>query len=455
MWIRSSPPWSNRSRRPAKPMIYPTRRAILLAIAGAPVVLTVGLAAPGLWTLGAAWGLGAVALVLVDAWLAASPGKLRLELRAPASLGVGGAGEAVVSVRFTSGAPSRMELALGVNDRLTLESPRQDLELVKGRGEARIALTPVRRGEARFESLWARWRGPLGLAWVQRRDEPGRTLPITPNIQGVHDQALRLFARDAVLGIKAQIETGEGAEFHALKDFQTGMDLRSIDWKQSARHGKLVGREYRTERNHPVVLALDTGRLMCAPLDGTPRIDHVINAALLLAFVSLKLGDRVGLFAFDSRPRISSGVTSGAAAFPLLQRLAASLDYSTEETNFTLGLTTLSGQLNRRALVVVFTDFADATSAELMLENVTRLLRTHLVMFVVLRDEELETLTDREPTEPDDVSRAVIAGAMLQQRDAVLNRLRRAGAQIVEASVNRLGPEIVNSYLDAKRRELL
>jgi uncharacterized protein (DUF58 family) len=436
-------------------MIYPTRRAIVLAIAGAPVVLGVALAAPGLWTLGAAWGLGAVALVLVDAWLAASPGKLSLELGAPHSLGVGGTGEAVVTARFSGGSPGRMELALGVNDRLSLQAPRHGLDLVKGEGQARIVLTPVRRGEARFESLWARWRGPLGLAWVQRRDEPGRVMPITPNIQGVRDEALRLFARDAALGVKAQIETGEGTEFHALKEFQTGMDLRSIDWKQSARHGKLVGREYRTERNHPVVLALDTGRLMCAPLNGTPRIDHVINAALLLAFVGLKLGDRVGLFAFDSRPRISSGVASGATAFPLLQRLAASIDYSTEETNFTLGLTTLSGQLNRRALVVVFTDFADATSAELMLENVTRLLRTHLVMFVVLRDEELENLVDREPAETDDVSRAVIAGAMLQQRDAVLNRLRRAGAQIVEAPVGRLGPDLVNSYLDAKRRELL
>jgi uncharacterized protein (DUF58 family) len=436
-------------------MIYPTRRAIVLAIAGAPVVLAASLAAPGLWTLGAAWALAAGVLVLVDAWLAASPGQLSMQLEAPLSLGVGASGEAVVTARFAGAAPGHMELALGVNDRLRLEAPRQGLDLAKGEGVARISLTPVRRGEARFESLWARWRGPLGLAWVQRRDEPGRVMPITPNIQGVRDEALRLFARDAALGVKAQIETGEGTEFHALKEFQTGMDLRSIDWKQSARHGKLVGREYRTERNHPVVLALDTGRLMCAPLNGAPRIDHVINAALLLAFVGLKLGDRVGLFAFDSRPRISSGVASGATAFPLLQRLAASIDYSTEETNFTLGLTTLAGQLNRRALVVVFTDFADPTSAELMLENVTRLLRTHLVMFVVLRDEELESLADAEPTDADDVSRAVIAGAMLQQRDSVLNRLRRAGAQIVEAPVGRLGPDLVNSYLDAKRRELL
>lgn len=436
-------------------MVYPTRLAILIALTGAPVVLLISAVAPQAWTLGAAWALSACLLVLVDGWLAASPASVELDMTLPMSLGVGATGQAVISARFAASAPRRLDIALGANDRLATTGLRSVVGVVAGRAEARIELASQRRGEAVIDSLWVRWCGPLGLAWVQRRDQTDRAFPITPNMQGVRDEALRLFSRDASLGIKAQIERGGGSEFHALKEYQTGMDLRAIDWKQSARHGKLVGREYRTERNHPVILALDTGRLMCEPLGGIPRIDHVINAALLLAFVSLKLGDRVGLFAFDAKPRLASGVATGAGAFPILQRLAAGIDYSTEETNFTLGLTTLAGQLDRRALVVVFTDFADPTSAELMLENVTRLLRTHLVMFVVLRDAELEGLADHEPHEADDVTRAVIAGTLLQQREIVINRLRRAGAQIVEASADRIGPDVVNSYLDAKRRELL
>lgn len=436
-------------------MIYPTRRAIALALAGLPVVLAVSLLSPGAWTAGGGWAVSVIALVLADAWLASAPDRLNVELGLPDSLGMGATGEAVIGARFEGPAPRRLEMALGLNERLTVDQAYLGMDLKDGTGEARVALRPLRRGEGRIESLWSRWNGPLGLAWVQRRDAPDRLIAVTPNLQGVRDQAMRLFSRDAAMGVKAQIETGQGTEFNALKEYQSGMDLRSIDWKQSARHGKLVGREHHTERNHPVILALDTGRLMSAPLAGVPRIDHVINAALLLAFVSLKVGDRVGLFAFDARPRISSGAASGAGAFPLLQRLAAGIEYSSEETNFTLGLTTLAGQLNRRALIVVFTDFADPTSAELMLENVTRLLRTHMVMFVVLRDEELEQLTELRPTEPDHVSRAVIAGTMLQQRDMVIGRLRRAGAQIVEASIDRLGPDLVNSYLDVKRRELL
>lgn len=436
-------------------MIYPTRRAIILALLGAPVVLAAGLIAPSGWTLGAFWALGSLALVAVDAWLGASSDKLSLDLQAPSALGVGGQGEAKIAASFSKGSPSRLELAVGGNDYLGLSLREQAVEMSGGKGEADLRITPLRRGDGRIETLWSRWPGPLGLAWIQRRDTLDHALAVTPNIQGVRDAALRLFSRDAMLGVKAQLETGEGTEFHALKEFQTGMDIRAIDWKQSARHGRLIGREYHSERNHPIILALDTGRLMCAPLKGIARIDHVINAALLMAFVSLKLGDRVGLFAFDARPRISSGPISGPTAFPLLQKLAAKIDYSTEETNFTLGLTTLAGQLNRRALVVIFTDFADPTSAQLMLENVGRLLRTHLVMFVVLRDLELEALADRRPEEADDISRAVIAGNLLQQREAVLGRLRRAGAQIVEATPEQLGPDLVNTYLDAKRRDLI
>jgi uncharacterized protein (DUF58 family) len=435
--------------------IYPTRLAIALAALGAPVALAVALAAPALWSTAAAWVLMTAGLMLADALLAARPSRLALTLTAPGAMGLGRAAEASVEAAFTGPAPRELELALGVNARLAASPARQRLALAGGWGRAVVALTPQRRGEGRLEQVWARWRGPLGLVWLQRREAPDRAVAITPDIERVKEQALQLFSRDALFGLKAQMESGEGGDFHALRDFQTGMDLRAIDWKQSGRHGKLVAREYRTERNHHVILAIDSGRLMCAPTSSGPRVDQAINAALLLAFAGLRLGDRVGLFAFDAKPRVASGVVAGPQAFPLIQRLAAGIDYSTEETNFTLGLTTLAGRLDRRALVVVFTDFADPTSAELMIENVGRLMRTHLVLFVVFRDEELEALADAEPREPDDVSRAVIAAGLMRQREIVIGRLQRLGAQLVEAKAEDLGMSLLNAYLDAKRRELI
>ena len=435
--------------------LYPTRLAIGLAALGAPVALAVALAAPRLWSAAAAWMVMTLGLMLADALLAARPSRLALTLQAPRAMGLGRTAEAEVAAAFEGVAPRELEVALGVNARLSASPVRQRLRLAGGRGRAAVTLAPSRRGEGRLEQVWARWRGPLGLVWLQRTEAPQQVVAITPDVERVKDQALQLFSRNALFGQKAQMETGQGGDFHALTDFQTGMDLRAIDWKQSGRHGKLVAREYRTERNHHVILAIDTGRLMCGPTPKGPRVDQAINAALLLAFAGLKLGDRVGLFAFDAKPRVSSGVVAGAQAFPLIQRLAAGIDYSTEETNFTLGLTTLAGRLDRRALVVIFTDFADPTSAELMLENVGRLMRTHLVLFVVYRDEELEALADAEPRTPDDVSRAVIAAGLLRQRETVVGRLQRLGAHLVDAKGGDLGLAVLDAYLDAKRRELI
>ncbi len=437
-------------------MITPTRRAVGLMLAGAPVGLLLGVYAPELWLVGAAWAGLVLALVLLDAVLSPSRRKLEAEVAAPADLSSGGrAGELRATLRFDGAAPTRVDAMLETDARIAADPARLRLTTRGSEAQGAFTLTGKRRGEGRLERLWVRWTGPLGLADKQRAFALDRVVPVTPDIAGVKQAALRLFARDAAFGLKSQIELGEGSEYNALKEFQPGMDIRAVDWKQSARHGSLLVKEFRTERNHPLILALDTGRLMCEPVGGVPKIDRALNAALLLGYVGLRMGDRVGLFAFDAKPRLSTPAASGAHAYPLLQRLAAKIDYSTEETNYTLGLTTLGGSLERRSLIVMFTDFADATSAELMLENAGRLAKRHLLLFVVLQDEELDSMVRAEPRAPEDVSRAVVAGALLRERELVIARLRRLGAEIVEARADQLGPDLIARYLTLKRRDRL
>jgi len=437
-------------------MIYPTARAVGLTAAGLPLALGVALFAPQAWLIGPTWVLTVFALVLIDGLLSPGIGRARVTLTTPSALPSNARdGEAQLIVAFDRRAPRAVELAVEGNDRLDV-TPRQARTLTQdGGARARFALTPIRRGRGMLPRVWARWRGPLGLTWRQLMEVDDREVPVTLDIRAVKDQALRLLSRDALGGVRIQRELGGGSEFHALREFQLGMDQRTIDWKRSARHGALLAKEFRVERNHTVMLVIDTGRLMCEPVDGVARVDHALNAALLLAFVSLKAGDRVGLFAFDAQPRIATAALSGVGAFAQLQQLTAKVDYSAEETNYTLGLTQLGASLRRRSLLVVFTDFADSTSAELMLETVGRLLTQHLVLFVILRDEELETMMAAEPITAQDVSRAAVAAALAQEREVVIERLRRLGAHIVEASVSDLGPAVVARYLDLKRRDLL
>jgi len=437
-------------------MIYPTARAAGLTAACAPLAALVALLAPAYWLVGPCALLLIAALILIDAALGARRGQVRLDVISPPALAAGSEGEAIVSARFPArGAPDRFELALEGNERVAVTPRRDQVRRTDGETLRRFSLKPGRRGAGLLRRVAIRWRGPLGLVWKQRSDILDRPVPITLNIAAVKDEAMRLFARNTPAGARMQRDLGGGSEFHALREFQVGMDHRTIDWKQSARHGDLLAKEFRAERNHQVMLVIDTGRLMCEPIAGLARLDHALNAALLLAYVSLKTGDRVGLFGFDARPNVASAPLSGPSAFAQIQHLASRIDYDSQETNYTLGLTQLASRLRRRSLLVVFTEFADTTSAELMLETLSRLLQQHLIVFVVMRDEELEAMEGQAPDTPEDVSRAAVAAALLQERELVIERLRRMGVLIVEARAQSVGPALINRYLDLKRRDLL
>jgi uncharacterized protein (DUF58 family) len=148
-------------------------------------------------------------------------------------------------------------------------------------------------------------------------------------------------------------------------------------------------------------------------------------------------------------------VLSGQGAFTALQRLASRIDYAAGETNYTLGLVQLGAHLQRRSLVVIFTEFTDSTTAELMIEHIGRLLKTHLVLFVVVEDEELQGLERAQIAGPADVAKAVIAGALSSERELVIARLRRMGVDILQTDLDRLGQALLARYAEIKQRNLL
>lgn len=434
-------------------MIYPTRTAIFCAAAGVPVTLLVALMLPGRWYAALAWPVAVLLACLADALRGARPGQAGLHLTLPKTASVGASVEGRATITLSG--PTRAQLLLDIGPLLAQDEDGLWIDLSDGKGAAVIPLRTTRRGTARVARGWLRWKGPLGLVWKQRIVPLDATMAILPDIRPVHDRGAQIFQRHALAGLMAQVDRGDGADFDALVEFRSGMDRRAIDWKQSARHAKLHAKEFRSERNNQIVFAIDAGRQMSEPVAGLPRLDRVVSAMLLTAWVALKLGDRVALHAFDSRPRIASGLVSGAAAFGELQRLAAQIDYSGDESNYTHALTTLATRLTRRSMIILFTEFTDLTSAEFLVRAASRLVETHLLMVVVLRDEELESILDRRPASADDVTRAVTAAALLRDRLTVLTRLRHLGAHVIEAEHDRVADRLVQGYVDLKRRNLL
>ena len=437
-------------------MISPTLRAIFLMLLGLPLLVVIALVRPELWTVSAGWIAGVCALIAVDTLLGASVRHYSAKVTLPPLLYVGSPDPVTLDLGFDAGPlPARLEIQLETNELLGVLPP-QGLRGWDGRSRPHtISITPARRGVAKAVRLWSRWQGPLGLIQKRHIAQLDIDVPVTPNVRWVRDEAIRLFSRDAEFGIKTQIERGDGSEFDALREFASGMDRRAIDWKHSARHRHLLAKEFKTERNHNIVFAFDTGRLMSEPLGGVPKIDRAVTAGLLLAYVSLRSGDRTMLYGFSDRPGVNSGFLTGTSSFPKAQAMAAELDYSDDEANFTLALSSLSGRLERRSLIIIFSDFVDTISAELMLENVKRLTGRHLVLFATFEDSALAQMADAPPDTAQDVARAVIADTLLAERDVVFRRLQRLGVQVIESTPEQFGAELVSRYLQIKRRDML
>jgi uncharacterized protein (DUF58 family) len=278
---------------------------------------------------------------------------------------------------------------------------------------------------------------------------------IWPDLSPVRSPDLQTFLRTAQLGLIARRIRGEGTQFEALSEYEPGMDRRRIDWKASARHTRLYARENESERNNQIVFAFDCGQAMCEPVDGLPRIDRAVSAALTCAYVALKGGDKVALFGFARRPQVMTPFIGDARAFHRLQSAAAGLDYEAAEPNFTLALATLTARLKRRSLVVVFSDFTDPTSAELMVESLGRLVGKHLVLFVTIADSELERMIHAPPGDIATLARAVTADTLAQQRKLVLGRLRRMGVDVIEAPWDAIGTRLIDRYLTIRGNEAI
>jgi uncharacterized protein (DUF58 family) len=401
-----------------------------------------GLRAAAAWP----WGLLAAAAVL-DLLLSLGPRKT-VSATVPPEIFVGETGEMRLTVAPpVPGMRARLDWPAGVSG--------PALIALDADGRARVPVAARRRGVWHLRRLWLSWPSRLGLFEFVPRPALAACLRVVPNIRLVRSGQITATVRSALYGQKENRAIGEGAEFHQLQDFVPGMDVKRIDWKRSARKRALVAKELHAERNHHVILCLDNGYLMAEEIGGVPKIDHAVTAALATAWAAAIGGDLVGYFSYDVRPRSFVAPEPGRRAFARMRAWSADLAYVRRETNHTLALTALNARTPKRALLVVFTDFVDTTSAELLIENIAVLARRHLIVFVALRDPALEGVTARPPDTLDDMARMVSADHLVQERRLVLERLQRLGVTVIDAAPGAVTGELISAYLAIKAREMI
>ena len=431
----------------------------LLTLALALCALTAALVL--LWPDAGKWGLGlwgGLALAALFDLLSSPPRKhLAVTVAAPKTGYTGGAARLVVQIvavkgTLPPGLAARLDLdtALGTGD---LPAPAHSPDNLRAGTGTDLALS--RRGVHMIRSIALKWQSKLGLFEIIGTWPLNHTLTVVPDISPVLSGQINTRMLPLTEGQKDMQLRGEGSEFHQLRDFVAGMDPRAIDWKRSARMRSLVARETRAEKNHQIMLCLDSGHLMTERIGGVSKLDRAINAALAMAWAGGLGGDQVGLYSYDSQPRLFVPPAPGRAAFARLQASCAALKYQSVESNPTLGLSHLSGRLARRSLIIVFSDFVDSITAELMVENLTVLTRRHLVLFVALRDPALAALAQPVQVSMDAVAQSVAATQVLRERSAVLERLARLGVICLDVAPEGLTAGLISRYIDIKSQELI
>lgn len=433
-------------------------RLVLLALA--PLALGIGAVLdPALFRFALAADAALALVALVDALLARGR-SISVKRESTPVLSVGRANP--IRLRLESAA--RRPLEVTVTDDCPPEISALDLprrvRLPPG-GQATVVyhLRPRRRGLIHLGDHHVRYPSPLRL-WQRQLRLPARdTLRVYPDVTAVREyELLARKSRESLLVRAIPLRGGEN-EFERLREHGPDDAYRDIDWKATARRGRLIVREYQQERNQTLICLLDCGRLMTAESDGLLQLDHAINTVLMLAHVAARAGDQVGLLAFDAQVRLYLAPQGGRRLAQRFARATYDLQPSLVESDFEGAFATLGRRWRKRALVALFTQVIDDVSAQSVLRQVRGVRERHLPLCVLFRDPDLDALAEPpgglQSGATGDLYVGAAAAEAIGWRGRLVRDLQASRALVLHVPPRQMTPAVINRYLRIKAQRLL
>lgn len=447
----AGPPWGNKGV-----WMYLTVRGILLLLVAAPIMAAGTWAAPLEWVAGA-YLLICLGLLTLDRREAEDVTRFEVWREHGTRLSLGADNPIHVFVRNRGRRPAHIWLRDEPPDAFGIDARILAGEVGVGQTwQAGYRVRPLRRGDYEFGDLNLRWQGPLGLVVRQARIEAGEPVKVYPNLLDVRRYDL-LLRRNRLqeLGLRHTRMFGEGTEYERLRDYLPDDEYRRIDWKATARRHRPVTIEYQTERSQNVIAALDVGRMMQSPVAQISKLDYVINAALLLAYVATGKGDKVGMMTFADNVGQFLRPRQGRGQFYRMLELLYAVEAQPVEPDYRHALSYLAAKQRKRALVVVFTDLSGGTSMRSLVGHVSVLARRCLPLVVTISDPDIYAATRRRPDDSLAVYQRAAAVQLLDERRLALDSLRRQGVLTLDVPANQLSLAVINRYLELKGRMLL
>jgi uncharacterized protein (DUF58 family) len=430
-----------------------TWRAAPLIAAGAVLVALL----PAPWLVAAVVVGGVLLVSTVDILIAGALRDLTLSRDGDRQARLGEAASVALTVSNRGVRHVRLELRDAWVPSAGAQGPRSVWLALSPNEAARVVteLRPTRRGDRPAVRVSLRSYGPLGLAYrqqtVRRSDRitpqwTVRVLPPFHSRQYLPEKLARLRVIDGAQVIRGR---GQGTEFDTLREYVLGDDVRSIDWRASARRSDVMVRTWRPERDRRVVCVLDTGRTSAARIGDEPRLDHAIDAALLLSTVASRAGDQVDLLAVDTAVRASVESGTGRTLLPRLANAMAALQPALVETDFGLVTGEILRRERKRALVVLFTALEPGALGDGLLPVLTQLTAKHRVLVAAVLDPAVGDLTLGRAN-ADGIYTAAAAHRALADRDRIAAALRRGQVEVVDAPADQFASRVTDAYLNLK-----
>ncbi|CAN5493736.1 DUF58 domain-containing protein [soil metagenome] len=404
------------------------------------------------------WALWAVELLLlvvllVDTVACVSPQRIDVRREVVESVTIGEAVPLTWLIDNRSSRPGRVTVSDALWPSLQAERRRVGAHLRGGaRLKSRTTLHPTRRGRFPLNDVTVRVEGPLRMISRQaRRDVPGglRVMPAYPS----RDEVQRRMRMPRVLevGLRSIRTSGGGTEFDQLREFRPDDEFRRIDWPATVRLQRPIVKQYRAERNQNIVLLLDNGRVMAGVVGGVPRVEHAMDAVLGVVQTATRLGDRVGLVAFDRQVRSILVPTNGKSQLGRAAEAMYMLQPDYSESAYQVAFSAATARFRRRSMFIVLTDLVEAAVEQALLPALPIITRRHLVVVAAVQDPVVKEWASGAAHQwPSEAYREAAAVNILQQRARATARLRAAGAVVVDAAPGRLAVELVDTYLELK-----
>ena len=403
-----------------------------------------------------ALGVVEVLLVLVfvaDAVLCVAPRRIDVQREIDESVTLGEETTLTWLVANRAARLARVTVTDALWPSLQAERRRVSATLRAGaRLRAKSVLRPSRRGRFPLRDVTVRVEGPLRLVSRQatRAVEGGvRVMPAYPSREDVQ-RRIRT-PRVLEVGLRSIRTSGGGTEFDQLRDYRPDDEFRRIDWPSTVRLQRTIVKQYRAERNQNIVLLLDNGRVMAGTVGGVPRVEHAMDAALGVVQAATKLGDRVGMLAFDRQVRSILVPTNGKSQLGRAAEAMYMLEPDYTESAYQVAFNDATARFRRRSLFIVLTDLVEAVVEQALLPALPTITRRHLVVVAAVQDPAVTAWAAGGAHRwASEAYREAAAVNVLHERARAIARLRAAGAMVVDAAPGQLATELVDKYLEVK-----